>query len=50
MQWTLRVDRVPELSIVEAKAGPKSHHRVNGIESIVDCLKQAPDYRKRVGS
>jgi hypothetical protein len=40
----------PALAVVEAKAGPKSHHTVGEIKSIVDYLKQAPEYRARVQS
>jgi len=40
----------PALAVVEAKAGHKSRHRVKEIKSIVDYLKQAPEYRKRVES
>jgi hypothetical protein len=40
----------PRLAVVEAKTGPKSHHHVKEIKSIVDYLKQAPEYRKRVES
>jgi len=40
----------PRLAVVEAKTGPKSHHCVKEIKSIVDYLQQAPEYRKRVES
>ena len=40
----------PLLAVVEAKTGPKSHHRVKEIKSIVEYLKQAPEYRARVES
>ncbi len=40
----------PALAMVEAKAGPKSHHTVKEISSIVDYLRQVPDFRKRVES
>ena len=40
----------PALAIVEAKIGPRSRHTTKEIGSIVDCLKQAPEYRTRVGS
>ena len=40
----------PALAMVEAKAGPKSHHTVKEIKSIVDHFKQAPEYRARVES
>jgi hypothetical protein len=40
----------PALAMVEAKAGPKSRHTVKEIKSIIDYLKQAPDFRKRFES
>jgi len=40
----------PALAVVEAKAGPKSRHAVKAIRSIVDYLRQAPDFRARVES
>lgn len=40
----------PALSVVEAKVGPRSRHTTKEIKSIVDCLKQAPEYRQRVES
>ena len=40
----------PALAVVEAKAGPKSRHTVKEIRSIVDYLRQAPDFRTRVES
>src|SRR6266705_935111 len=40
----------PALAVVEAKAGPKAHHTVKEISSIVDYLRQVPDFRKRVES
>ena len=40
----------PALAMVEAKAGPKSRHRVKEIKAIVDYLRQAPEYRTRVES
>jgi len=40
----------PQLAVVEVKTGPKSRHRVKEIKSIVDYLKQAPEYRKRFES
>lgn len=40
----------PALAMVEAKAGPKSRHTVKEIGSIIDYLKQTPDFRKRVES
>jgi len=39
----------PALAMVEAKFGPKSRHRAQEIRSIVDYLKEAPEYRARVG-
>jgi hypothetical protein len=38
------------LAVVEAKAGVKSRHTVKEIGSIVDCLRQVPDFRARVES
>ena len=40
----------PALAVVEAKAGLRSRHTTKEIESIVDALKQVPEYRTRVGS
>lgn len=40
----------PALSVVEAKVGLRSRHTTKEIESIVDDLKQVPEYRTRVGS
>jgi len=40
----------PALAAVEAKAAPRSRHAAKEIQSIVDHLKQAPEYRTRVGS
>jgi predicted transposase YbfD/YdcC len=40
----------PALSVVEAKVGPRSRHTTKEIKSIVDYLKQAPEYRQRVES
>ena len=40
----------PALAVVEAKAGPKSHHTVKEIGLIVDQLRQVPDFRVRVES
>lgn len=40
----------PVLALVEAKVGLRSRHTTKGIKSIVDHLKQAPEYRTRVGS
>lgn len=48
---TLQAEHLkPALAMVEAKAGPKSRHRVKEIQSIVDYLKQAREYRQRVES
>jgi predicted transposase YbfD/YdcC len=48
---TLQAEHLkPALAVVEAKAGPKSRHRVKEIHSIVDYLRQAGEYRKRVES
>jgi len=40
----------PALAVVEAKVGQRSRHTTKEINSIVDYLKQAPEYRKRVES
>ena len=40
----------PVLALVEAKVGLRSRHTTKEIKSIVDHLKQAPEYRTRVGS
>jgi len=40
----------PALAVVEAKAGPKSHHTVKEIGLIVDQFRQVPDFRVRVES
>jgi len=40
----------PALAVVEAKVGLRSRHTTKEINSIVDYLKQAPEYRKRVES
>jgi hypothetical protein len=40
----------PALAVIEAKVGPRSHHTTKEIKSIIDYLKQAPEYRTRVGS
>jgi len=48
---SLQAERLkPALAVVEAKAGPKSHHTVKEIRSILDYLKQVPDFRTRVES
>lgn len=39
----------PALAVVEAKVGPRSRHLVKEIKSIVDYLKEVPEYRARVG-
>jgi predicted transposase YbfD/YdcC len=40
----------PALAVVEARSGPKSHHAVKEIKSIVAHLKQVPEFRARVES
>lgn len=40
----------PALAVVEAKVGLRARHRTKEIKSIVDALKQVPEYRTRVGS
>ena len=40
----------PALAMVEAKAGPRSRHTTKEIQSIVEHLKQVPDYRARIGT
>jgi hypothetical protein len=40
----------PALAVVEAKVGLRSRHTTKEIQSIVDALKQVPEYRTRVGS
>jgi hypothetical protein len=40
----------PALVQVEAKAGHRSRHRVQEIKSIVERLRQVPDYRRRIGT
>ena len=40
----------PALAMVETKAGPKSRHRVKEIKSIVEHLRQVPEYRQHVES
>jgi hypothetical protein len=40
----------PALAMVEAKAGPKSRHTAKEIRSIVECLRQVPDFRTRIES
>src|SRR5260370_9294739 len=40
----------PALAVVEAKAGAKSRHTVKEIGSIVDSLRQVPDYRTKIES
>ncbi len=39
-----------ELAMVEAKTAPRSRHKSKEIRSIVDQLKQCPEFRKRVES
>ena len=40
----------PALALVEAKAGRRSRHTTQEIQSIVEHLKQVPDYRARIGT
>jgi hypothetical protein len=40
----------PALAMVEAKAGQRSRHKAKEIKSIVERLRQVPDYRTRIGS
>jgi hypothetical protein len=40
----------PALAVVEAKAGLRSRHTTQEIQSIVQHLKQVPDYRARIGT
>jgi len=40
----------PALAMVEAKVGPRSRHTVKEIGSIVEQLKQVPDFRQRFES
>ncbi len=40
----------PALAVVEAKVGLRSRHTTKQIKSIIDSLKQVPEYRTRVGS
>ena len=40
----------PALAMVEAKAGRRSRHTTQEIRSIVQHLKQVPDYRARIGT
>jgi len=40
----------PALAGVEAKAGRRSRHTTQEIQSIVQHLKQVPDYRARIGT
>lgn len=40
----------PALARVETKAGPRSRHTTQQIQSIVELLKQVPDYRTRIGT
>lgn len=39
----------PALAVVEAKVGLRSRHTTKEIKPIVDWLKQAPEYRTRIG-
>lgn len=48
---SLQADKLkPALAGVEAKVGRRSRHTTKEIKSIVDCLKQVPEYRARVGT
>lgn len=48
---SLQAERLkPALAVVEAKVGLRSRHTTKEIKSIVDSLKQVPEYRTRVGS
>jgi hypothetical protein len=40
----------PGLAVVEVRAGLRSRHTVKAIRSIIDHLRQVPDFRKRVES
>jgi hypothetical protein len=40
----------PALATVEAKAGRRSRHTTQEIQSIVEHLKEVPDYRARIGT
>ncbi len=40
----------PALALVEAQAGPRSRHTTQEIQSLVQHLKQVPDYRARIGT
>src|SRR3974377_209818 len=41
---------MPCVAMVEAKAGRRSRHTPQEIQSIVQHLKQVPDYRARIGA
>src|SRR3974377_2567277 len=41
---------MPCVAMVEAKAGRRSRHTPQEIQSIVQHLKQVPDYRARIGT
>jgi hypothetical protein len=48
---SLQAERLrPELAVVEAKVSPRSRHTAKEIRSIIDALRQVPDYRKRIGT
>jgi hypothetical protein len=40
----------PALAVVEARVGPRSHHHAQELRSIVEHLKQVPEFRTRVES
>jgi hypothetical protein len=40
----------PALAMVEAKAGQRSRHKAKEIKSIVERLREVPDYRTRIGN
>jgi hypothetical protein len=40
----------PALARVEAKAGQRSRHKAKEIKSIVERLREVPDYRTRIGN
>ena len=39
----------PALAMIEAKATPRSRHTVKQIHSVIDALRQVPEYRTRIG-
>jgi hypothetical protein len=40
----------PALAMVEAKVGVRSRHTLKEIASIIELLKEVPDYRKKIGT